>query len=148
MTDAFSHMKFWICFRTFETKVKSNIQLHLSKSSSRPFTYCYGIEMSTVTRKKVVLNMHITHVYAMIEMHKIKAIVCIQTTVQNGSTRGGSRGVRWVRTNPPPKKDAPGNQRYEMIVDNKLKVFRKVYEQRRARCYEKSGFIFRALDAS
>jgi len=37
----------------------------------------------------------------------------------------------WVRTNPQP--DASPNQRYEMIVDNKLNLFRKVYQQE---CFE------------
>jgi len=41
----------------------------------------------------------------------------------------------------PSKSDAPRNQRYEMIVDNKLKLFRAVCEQRRARSYEKSDFV-------
>jgi len=58
--------------------------------------------------------------------------------------RGESRGfVGFGRTPSPQRKtDAPRNQRYEMIVDNKLKLFRKVYEQRQARRYEKSGFVF------
>ena len=54
------------------------------------------------------------------------------------SPRGGSRGVvGFGRTSP--QTDAPRNQRYEMIVD---KLFRKVYEQRRARRYEKAVSIF------
>jgi len=56
-----------------------------------------------------------------------------------GRIHGGLLG-----SDEPPQTDAPWNQRYEMIdTSNKLKVFRKVYKQRRARSYEKSGFVFR-----
>jgi len=73
--------------------------------------------------------------------------VCCKT-VQEVQGRIQGRFVGFGRTPPPKKKtDAPGNQRYEMIVDNKLKLFRKLYEQRRARRYEKEVSFLPARDA-
>ena len=50
--------------------------------------------------------------------------------------RGGLLGSD--ETSPQP--GASSNQRYEMTVDNKLNLSGKFYEQRRARCYEKTRY--------
>jgi len=65
-------------------------------------------------------------------------------TSLTGADPGGFVG--FGRT--PPQTDSPGNQRYEMIVDNKLKLFGKVYEQRRARATKRAISFLPAHDAS
>ena len=65
----------------------------------------------------------------------------VDTHVTSSRADQGGRGGSLSWDELPSKSDAPRNQRYEMIVDDKLKLFRAVCEQRRARSYEKSDFV-------